>query len=182
MFFFMFYGIRYCLSNIASRSVLLQFNLWSSPICNWCLWWSWKSSFEANESFTWRSIRAMTYSSYKSRVWPLYKKFIWIKIDDIYILKIGKFMHSLHWGRIPRSLVHFRKSGPLPCKLCCHTSWIHFANRFDSQRQKISETPWPKSVGLHWSILLFCYLSRDSSKTNCLMNMVIDYPILCKKG
>jgi len=106
MFFFMFYGIRYCLSNIASRSVLLQFNLWSSPICNWCLWWSWKSSFEANESFTWRSIRAMTYSSYKSRVWPLYKKFIWIKIDDIYILKIGKFMHSLHWGRIPVNFDH----------------------------------------------------------------------------
>jgi len=43
----------------------------------------------------------MTYSSYKSRVSPLYKKLNLLKIDDTYILEIGKFMHRLHWGRIP---------------------------------------------------------------------------------
>ena len=46
-------------------------------------------------------LRAMTYSSYKSRVSPLYKKLNLLKIDDIYILEIGKFMHRLQWGRIP---------------------------------------------------------------------------------
>jgi len=44
---------------------------------------------------------AMTYSSYKSRVSPLYKKLNLLKIDDIFILEIDKFMHRLHWGRIP---------------------------------------------------------------------------------
>ena len=43
----------------------------------------------------------MTYSSYKSRVSPLYKKLNLLKIDDIYILEIGKFMHRLHWDRHP---------------------------------------------------------------------------------
>jgi len=36
----------------------------------------------------------MTYSSYKSRVSPLYKKFNLLKMDDIYILEIGKFIHA----------------------------------------------------------------------------------------
>ena len=43
----------------------------------------------------------MAYSSYKSRVSPLHKQLNLLKIDDKYILEIGKFMHSLHWGRIP---------------------------------------------------------------------------------
>jgi len=50
-------------------------------------------------------LRAMTYSSYKSRVSPLYKKFN-LKINGIYILEIGKFMHNLHWGRIPVNFDH----------------------------------------------------------------------------
>jgi len=49
-------------------------------------------------------LRAMNYSSYKSRVSPLYKNLNLLKINDIHILQIGKFMHNLHWGRI---LVHF---------------------------------------------------------------------------
>ena len=43
----------------------------------------------------------MTYSSYRSRISPLYEKLNLLKIDDIYILEISKFMHRLHWGRIP---------------------------------------------------------------------------------
>ena len=52
----------------------------------------------------------MTYSSYKSRVSPLYKKLNLLKIDDIYILELGTFMHRLHWGRIP---VNFDQFTPL---------------------------------------------------------------------
>jgi len=43
----------------------------------------------------------MTYSSYKSRVSPFYKNLNLLKINDVHILEIGKFMHSLHWGGIP---------------------------------------------------------------------------------
>jgi len=46
-------------------------------------------------------VRAMTYSSCKSRVSRLYKNLNLLKINDIYILEIGKLMHDLHWGRIP---------------------------------------------------------------------------------
>ena len=31
----------------------------------------------------------------------MYKKLNLLKIDDTYILETGKFMHRLHWGRIP---------------------------------------------------------------------------------
>jgi len=31
----------------------------------------------------------------------LYKKLNLLKIDDTYILETSKFMHRLHWGRIP---------------------------------------------------------------------------------
>ena len=31
----------------------------------------------------------------------------------------------------------------------CASVWIYLANGFDSQSQKISETPWPKNLGLH---------------------------------
>ena len=48
----------------------------------------------------------MTYNSYKSRVSPLYKNLNLLKINEIYILEIGKFMHNLHWGRIPVNLDH----------------------------------------------------------------------------
>jgi len=48
----------------------------------------------------------MTYSSYKSRVSPLYKNLNLLKINDIYILEIGMFMHNLHWGRIPVNFDH----------------------------------------------------------------------------
>ena len=51
-------------------------------------------------------LRAMTYSSYKSRVSPLYKNLNLLKINDIYILEIGKFMHNFHWGRIPINFDH----------------------------------------------------------------------------
>ena len=50
-------------------------------------------------------LRAMTFSSYKSRVSPLYQN-LNLKINDIYILEIGKFMHNLHWGRIPANFDH----------------------------------------------------------------------------
>jgi len=50
-------------------------------------------------------LRAMTYSPHKSRVSPSYKN-LNLKINDIYILVIGKFMHNLHWGRIPVNFDH----------------------------------------------------------------------------
>ena len=47
----MLYRIRYYLSNNALRSV--YYSLKSSPICNWCLGWSWKkNSFASTECFT----------------------------------------------------------------------------------------------------------------------------------
>jgi len=53
-------------------------------------------------------LRAITYSSYKSRVSPLYKK-VNLKINDIYIPEIGKFMHRLYPGEDCqfRSMVYF---------------------------------------------------------------------------
>jgi len=46
----------------------------------------------------------MTYSSYTSRVSPLYKNLNLLKISDICILELGKFMHNLHCVRIPVNL------------------------------------------------------------------------------
>jgi len=43
-------------------------------------------------------LRAMAYSSYKSRVSQLYKNLNFLKINDIYILEIDKFMHIICTG------------------------------------------------------------------------------------
>jgi len=45
----------------------------------------------------------MTYNSYKSRVTPFYTKLNHLKINDMYIIETHKFMHRLHWCRIPVS-------------------------------------------------------------------------------
>ena len=69
-------------------------------------------------------LRAMTYSSCKSRVSPLYKKLNLLKIDDIYIFEMGKFMHRLHWGWIP---VNFNQLFTSVCQ--AHSHAIHAATR-----------------------------------------------------
>jgi len=53
----------------------------------------------------------------------------------------------------------------VPCNPCCHTRWIHLATGFGSQRQKISKTPWPKNLGLHWPFLIWYF-------TTCLQKAV----------
>jgi len=46
-------------------------------------------------------IRAMTYSSFRSKLDPLYKYLSLLKVDDIYKLEIGKIMHEMHAGNPP---------------------------------------------------------------------------------
>ena len=97
----MFYRIRYCLRNNALRSVCysLTYNHLQYAIGVWG--GAGKTALKRLNVLHTKVLRAMTYSSYKSRVSPLYKKLNLLKIDDIYILEKGKFMHRLHWGRIP---------------------------------------------------------------------------------
>jgi len=54
-----------------------------------------------------------------SRVSPLYKNLNLLKINDIYILEMGKLMHNLHWGRIPVNFDHLFTSvnRPTPMQL-----------------------------------------------------------------
>jgi len=87
----------------------------------------------------------MTYSSYKSRVSPLYKKLSLLKIDDIYILEIGKFMHRLHRGRIP---VNFDQLFTPVSQANSHATRAATRGGYIWQMastvkgKKISETPW----------------------------------------
>jgi len=46
-------------------------------------------------------IRAMTYSSFRSKLDPLYKYLNLLKVVDIYKLEIGKIMHKMHAGNPP---------------------------------------------------------------------------------
>ena len=97
----MFYRIRYYLSNNALRSVYysLTYSHLQYAIGVWG--GAGKTALKRLNVLHNKVLRAMTYSSYKSRVSPLYKKLNLLKIEDIHILEIGKFMHRLHWGRIP---------------------------------------------------------------------------------
>ena len=95
----MFYRIRYYLSNDALRSVYYSLTYLQYAIGVWR--GAGKTALKRVNALHNKVLRAMTYSSYKSRVSPLYKKLNLLKIDDIYILEIGKFVHRLHWGRIP---------------------------------------------------------------------------------
>jgi len=48
----------------------------------------------------------MTYSSFKTKVTPLYKKLNLLKLDDIYSLEFGKIMHKFHSGNLPDTFNH----------------------------------------------------------------------------
>ena len=43
----------------------------------------------------------MTYSSFRSKLDPLYKYLSLLKVDDIYKPEIGKIMHEMHAGNPP---------------------------------------------------------------------------------
>ena len=108
------YRLRYYLRNNALRSV--YYSLTYSHLQYAIGVWSGagKTALKRLNVLHNKVSRAMIYSSYKSRVSPLYRNInllkindIYIlKINDIYILKIGKFMHNLHWGRIPVNIDH----------------------------------------------------------------------------
>jgi len=46
-------------------------------------------------------IRAMTYSSFRTKITPLYKNLNLLKLDDSYSLELGKIMHQFHSGNFP---------------------------------------------------------------------------------
>ena len=43
----------------------------------------------------------MTYSSFRTKITPLYKKLNLLKLDEIYSLELGKIMHKYHSGNLP---------------------------------------------------------------------------------
>ena len=50
-------------------------------------------------------IRAMTYSSFRTKITPLYKK-LNLLLDDIYSLELGKIMHKFNSGNLPDNFNH----------------------------------------------------------------------------
>ena len=46
-------------------------------------------------------IKATIYSSFRTKITPLYKKLNLLKLDDIYSLELGKIMHKFHSGNLP---------------------------------------------------------------------------------
>ena len=46
----------------------------------------------------------MTYSSFRSKLDPLYKYLSLLEVDDIYKLEIGKIVHEMHAGNPPDNL------------------------------------------------------------------------------
>jgi len=103
----MFYRTRYYLSNNALRSFYYSLTYRHLQYAIGVWGGAGKTALKRLNVLHNKVLRAMTYSSYKSRVSPLYKKLNLLKIDDIYILEIGKFMHKLHWGRIPVNFDQF---------------------------------------------------------------------------
>ena len=51
-------------------------------------------------------IRAMTYSSFRTKIAPLYEKLNLLKLDDIYSLELGKTMHKFHSGNLLDNFNH----------------------------------------------------------------------------
>ena len=100
------YRIRYYLSNNALRSVnySLTYSHHQYAIGVWG--GAGQTALNRLNVLHNKVLRAMTYRSYKSRVSPLYKNLNLLKINDICILEIGKFMHNFHWGRLPVNFDH----------------------------------------------------------------------------
>ena len=46
------------------------------------------------------SLEQMTYSSFRTKITPLYKKLNLLKLDDICSLELGKIMHKFHSGNL----------------------------------------------------------------------------------
>ena len=51
-------------------------------------------------------IRAMAYSSFRTKITQLHKKLNLLKLDDIYSLELGKIMHKFHPGNLPDNFNH----------------------------------------------------------------------------
>ena len=48
----------------------------------------------------------MTYSFFRTKITPLYKKLNLLKLDDIYSLELGKIIHKYHSGNLPDNVNH----------------------------------------------------------------------------
>ena len=53
-----------------------------------------------------KTIRAMIYSSFRTKITPLHKKLNLLKLDEIYSLELGKIMHKFHSGNLPDNFNH----------------------------------------------------------------------------
>jgi len=102
----MLYRIRYYLSNNALRSVYYNLTYSHLQYAIGVRGGARKTALNRLNVLHNKVLRAMTYSSYNSKVSQLYKNLKLLKINDRYILEIGKFMHHLHWGRIPVNFDH----------------------------------------------------------------------------
>ena len=53
-----------------------------------------------------KTIRAMIYSSFRTKITPLHKKLNLLKLDEIYSLELGIIMHKFHSGNLPDNFNH----------------------------------------------------------------------------
>ena len=178
----MFYRIRYYLSNNALRSVYysLTYSHLQYAIDVWG--GAGKTALNRLNVLHNKVLRAMTYSSHKSRVSPLYRNVSLLKINYIHILEIGKFMHNLHWGRIPVNFDNLFTSANQ-----AHSHATRAATRGGYIWQLTSTVKGKRSLkhlgpksGTPFILLyvMFHHLpSKGSYKTNWLMNIMIDYPM-----
>ena len=103
-----FYRIRQCLNETALKS--LYFSIVYSHLQYAVGAWSGvgKTSLRWLNILHNKIIRAMTCSSFRSKLDPLCKYLNLLEVDDIYTLEIGKIMHKIHsgnqWRSQPRNL------------------------------------------------------------------------------
>jgi len=92
-----FYRIRQYLSDSALKSVYFSFVY--SHLQFAIVAWGGVGITTLNQLnvLHYKIIRAMTYSSFRTKITPPYKKFNLLKLDDIYSLELGKSMHISLW-------------------------------------------------------------------------------------
>jgi len=61
----------------------------------------------------------MTYSSFRTKITPLYKKLNLLKLGDIYSLELGKLMLKFHSGNLPD---HFNRLFTPVNQVHCHAT------------------------------------------------------------
>ena len=183
---FYFYRIAYYLSDNALRSVYysLRYSHLQYAICVWG--GAGKTALKRLNVLHNKVLRAMTYCSYKSRVSPLYKKLNLLEIDDIYILEIGKFMHRLHWGRIP---VNFDQLFTPVSQAHSHATraatqggyiWqMALTVKGKRSLKHLGPKIWDSIDPSLYNISLPAF--KRQLKDKLVMNIVIDYPMRCKK-